>query len=94
MKLTKLQRQANVLIVDNVEAYREASKGYKRAKAQAEFDLNSMMPTEQRPKSEFAMPERAKQAFKMDMDRASGALDALHKLFPTLPAWSETKWIH
>lgn len=28
------------------------------------------------------------------MDRNAGALDALFELFPDLPAWRDTKWIH
>jgi hypothetical protein len=36
----------------------------------------------------------SKRAYTMMKDRQSGALDSLHQLFPNLPAWSETKWIH
>lgn len=34
----------------------------------------------------------SKRAYQMMMDRNSGALDTLWKLFPDSPAWSETGW--
>lgn len=94
----RIPRAANALIVDNVESYRHAAKAKRRADEQARNDQERKSATgstkEPGYSREFHAPDRAARALQMQMDRASGALDALHKLFPDLPAWTETKWIH
>ena len=93
-KLTGIKRQANALIVENVENYRHAAAAHNKARKQFQFDKQPQPPGAVRPPTDYANPELAMKTHKMQMDRASGALDALHRLYPTLPAWTETKWIH
>lgn len=84
-QLADLEMKADRLITNNVEAYRQASKQHNLAKADEKPGA---------PNRFFHNKEAAAGAFKMQIDRASGALDALHHLFPDSPAWTETKWIH
>lgn len=88
--MNKIQRKANAEIVQQVENYRSASKSKKAARQQIAADTDK---TIQRKPAAYAIPDSAERAFQMQMDRASGALDVLDRLFPDLPAWTETKWV-
>jgi hypothetical protein len=93
MKLpkNKLQRKANALIFDHVEEYREAARAWNRARDQANFDKKRRKGV--RPPTEYLNPEAAMNVFARKKERAAGALEVLKRLFPELPAWTETKWL-